>query len=114
MTEDKDDSIFVWNAPSIEKPEFRLYYDELGSIICYSGDKFEGNYIVVDAQTFAEGRYDLRIIDGKVIKNSTHATIVRLTPSDTGTLCAVEDLSVIVAEEDEVEKQYWKLTVYEF
>jgi hypothetical protein len=37
-----------------------------------------------------------------------------LTPSDTGTLCANEDLSVIVAEEDEVEKQYWKLTVYEF
>jgi hypothetical protein len=114
MTADTNDPIFVWNAPSIEKPEFRLYYDELGSIICYSGDKFEGNYIVVDAQTFAEGRYDLRVIDGKVIKNSTHATIVRLTPSDTGTLCATEDLSVIVAEEDEVEKQYWKLTVYEF
>ena len=30
MTEDTNDSIFVWNAPSIEKPEFRLYYDELG------------------------------------------------------------------------------------
>ena len=114
MTEDKDDSIFVWNAPFVEKPEFRLYYDELGNIICYSGDKFEGNYIVIDAQTFAEGRHDLRVIDGKVIKNSSHATIVRLTPGKTGTLCATEDLSVIVAEDDEVEKQYWKLTVYEF
>ena len=114
MTEGKDDSIFVWNAPFVEKPEFRLYYDELGNIICYSGDKFEGNYIVVDAQTFAEGRHDLRVIDGKVIKNSSHATIVRLTPSNTGTLCAVEDLSVIVTDKDEVEKQYWKLTVYEF
>ena len=114
MTEDTDASMFVWNAPVIVKPEFRLYYDDLGSIICYSGDKLEGNYIVIDAQTFAEGRYDLRIIDGKVIKNSTHATIVRLTPSNTGTLCAAEDLSVIVSEEDTVEKQYWKLTVYEF
>jgi len=37
-----------------------------------------------------------------------------LTPSNIGTLCATEDLSVIVAEEDKVEKQYWKLTVYEF
>jgi hypothetical protein len=114
MIEVNDDSMFVWTAPPIEKPEFRLYYDEQGSIICYSGDKLEGNYVVVDALTFAEGRYDLRIIDGKLIKNSTHATIIRLTPSDTGTLCAIEDLSVIVSEEDEVEKQYWKLTVYEF
>ena len=114
MIEDNDESTFVWNAPIVEKPEFRLYYDDLGSIICYSGDKLEGNYVVVDALTFAEGRYDLRIIDGKLIKNSTHATIVRLTPSDTGHLCAAEDLSIIVIEDDDVEKQYWKLTVYEF
>jgi len=115
MIENNDESMFVWNAPTIEKPEFRLYYDDLGSIICYSGDKLqEGNFIVIDAQTFAEARYDLRIIDGRIIKNSSHATIVRLTPSDNGTLCASEDLSVIVSEEDEVEKQYWKLTVYEF
>jgi hypothetical protein len=114
MTENTDDSIFVWNAPIIEKSELRLYYDEQGCVICYSGQQLEGNYVIVDDQTFAEGRYDLRVFDGKLIKNSTHATIVRLTPSISGTLCATEDLSVIVSDQDEVEKQYWKLTVYEF
>jgi hypothetical protein len=114
MIDNKDEHLFVWNAPSIQKPEFRLYYDDLGNIICYTGEKLEGNYIVVDAQTFAEGRYDVRVLDGRIVKDSPNATIVRLTPSDSGHLCASEDLSIILSEDDDVEKRYWKLIAYEF
>jgi hypothetical protein len=114
MIDEKDENLFVWTAPKVEKPEFRLYYDDLGSIICYTCEKAEGNYIVIDAQTFAEGRHDVRVIDGRIIKDSPSATIVRLTPSNSGYLCASEDLSIIVTNDDDVEKKYWKLTVYEF
>jgi hypothetical protein len=114
MIDDEEKYIIIWEPPILEKPEFRLYYDDLGKIICYTGEKLEGNYIVIDALTLAEGRQDVRVIDGRIIKDSPNATIVRLTPSDSGYLCASEDLSIIVTGVDEIEKQYWKLTVYEF
>jgi len=111
---DNNEEMFIWEAPIIEKPEFRLYYDDLGSVICYTGEKtLEGNYIVIDALAFAEGRYDVRVVDGRIIKAAPNATIVRLMPSTEGTLCAAEDSSVIVGEDDDIEKQYWKLVVYE-
>lgn len=114
MIDNTDENLFVWVAPKNEKPEFRLYYDDLGSIICYTCEKLEGNYIVIDALTFAESRHDVRVIDGRIIKDSPNATIVRLTMSDSGYLCAKEDLSIIIATDDDVEQQYWKLTAYEF
>ena len=110
---DNDEEMFIWEVPIIEKPEFRLYFDDLGSVVCYTCEKLEGNYIVIDALAFAEGRYDVRVVEGRVIKDAPNATIIRLIPSTEGTLCAAEDLSVIVNEDDDIEKQYWKLAVYE-
>jgi hypothetical protein len=110
---DNDEEMFIWEVPIIEKPEFRLYFDDLGSVVCYTCEKLEGNYIIIDALAFAEGRYDVRVVEGRVIKDAPNATIIRLIPSTEGTLCAAEDLSVIVNEDDDIEKQYWKLAVYE-
>lgn len=110
---DNNEGMLIWEAPIIEKPEFRLYHDDLGSVICYTCEKLEGNYIVIDALAFAEGRYDVRVVDGRIIKDAPNATIIRLVPSTAGTLCAAEDLSVIVNEDDDIEKQYWNLAVYE-
>jgi dynactin complex subunit len=110
---DNDEEMFIWEVPIIEKPEFRLYFDDLGSVVCYTCEKLEGNYIIIDALAFAEGRYDVRVVEGRVIKDALNATIIRLIPSTEGTLCAAEDLSVIVNEDDDIEKQYWKLAVYE-
>jgi len=116
VTDNTEEYTILWNAPKIEKPEFRLYYDDLGAILFYTCDKITDNenYIIVDAMVFAEARYDIRVIDGRIIKNSSIATIVKLTPSNSGFLCAAEDLSIIVKDTDDIEKKYWKLTVYEF
>jgi hypothetical protein len=114
MIENEENYIIIWEPPVLEKPEFRLYYDDLGKVIFYTGEKLEGKYIVIDALAFAESRQDVRVIDGRIVKDSPNATIVRLTPSDFGHLCATEDLSIIVTNDDAIEKQYWKLTVYEF
>ena len=114
MTTENEEYIVIWEAPVIVPPEFRLYYDDKGKVVCYTCEKLEGNYIVIDAQTFAEGRYDLRVLDGRIIKDSPNSTIVRLTPSNFGYLCAAEDLSIIVSIDDDVQKKYWELIAYEF
>ena len=103
----------IWEPLSVEKPEFRVYYDDTGAVTCYTCEKIPGKYLVVDAQAFAEGRFDLRVLDGKLVKNFSNAVVVRLTKDKEGTRCSVDDISIVVDKDDEVEKQYWKLKVYE-
>lgn len=109
---DIKDEMFIWEPAAIIKPEFRLYYDSTGSIICYTCEKLEGDYIVIDAQTYAESRYDAKVLNGKIVNNFSNAVISRLTKDVEGTLCSKEDISIIV-DSDEVDNQYWKLKVYE-
>ena len=113
MTANKNDYVILWEPPKLEPPEFRLYYDETGKVICYSGDKsMDGNYIVIDTQTFIEGRHDIQVIGGKISRATADAVVYKLMPSDEdGTNCHPEDISIMVDETDE--KQKWKLIVYE-
>jgi hypothetical protein len=109
---DIKEEMFIWEPVAIVKPEFRLYYDDTGAVVCYTCEKLDGNYIVIDAQTYAESRHDLKVLNGKIVKNFSNAVIARLTKDIEGTLCSVEDMSIIV-DNDDVETQYWKLKVYE-
>ena len=51
LEQENQEYIIIWEAPKIEPPEFRLYYDDKGSVITYTCDKIPGNYIVIDAKT---------------------------------------------------------------
>ena len=110
---DQEDYVIIWEAPKLEPPEFRLYYDGKGKVVCYSGDKsLEGNYIVIDAMTFAEARPDVRVIDGKVSRLKAEAVVHKLMPNDTeGIACSNEDISIIVNPIEPHIK--WKLKTYE-
>ena len=111
---EQEDVIILWGAPKAEKPEFRLYYDENGKVLSYCGDRSMpgDNYIVIDAQTFAEGRQDLRIIDGKISKAQPNQVVYKLMPnSSEGVTCHPEDISIIVDDTEENVK--WKLNIYE-
>ena len=110
---DQTEQFIIWEAPKIEKPEFRLYYDENGRVVCYCGDKSAtGNYIVIDTQTFAEARNDIRIIDGKISTVTSNATVHKLMPNSTeGTACDINDISIIVDGTEEHTK--WKMNIYE-
>lgn len=108
----EDDVIIIWEAPKIVPPEFRLYYDDAGKVICYTCEKLEGNYIVIDALTYAQGRPDVRIIDGKISTVSNHCIVSKLMPHPTqGIQCEEEDVSVISVNETETLR--WKLNTYE-
>lgn len=111
--EDNEDYVIIWQAPKIEKPEFRLYYDDKGKVITYTCEKLPGNFIVIDALTYAEARHDLRIIDGKISKVQPNAVVYKLMPSDEGVKCAVEDISILVDDEYNGPTVKWKLNVYE-
>jgi hypothetical protein len=109
-----EEQTIIWEAPKIEAPEFRLYYDSDGNVICYTGDKsIEGdNYIVIDSQTFAECRPDVRVVNGKITKIQPNQVVHKLMPNDIeGISCHTEDISIIVDTSEEHTK--WKLKTYE-
>lgn len=110
---DKDESIFYFEAPKIVPPEFRLYYDEKGHVVTYTCEKLEGNYIVIDALTFAQARPDVRVIDGKISTVQPAMVITKLMPDDNGILCAEEDVSIVVQPNHAGKIQKWNLNIYE-
>ena len=106
------DHIVIYETVEAPKPEFRLYYDDSGKVLFYTCEKPEGNYIVIDAQTYAAGRPDVRVIDGKVSLATPNAVVSKLMPdSNEGQLCLLEDISIIA--DNESNAQRWKLTTYE-
>lgn len=110
-----DDYVIIFEAPKIIPPEFRLYYDETGRVICYTCEKLQGNYIIIDKDTFAESRPDIRVVDGKISKVSHRAVISKLVHSDSGKSCASEDISIIVNDEEyDGDITYWKLETNEY
>lgn len=91
--------------------EFRLYYDDTGKVMCYTCDNLPGNnYIVVDPQTYAEGRTDLRIVDGEIKRASDFVVISKLVQSTNGIECNYEDVCII----DDTGGKKWKIETYEF
>jgi hypothetical protein len=99
----------------MEPPEFRLYYDDKGAVICYTGDKsITGNYIIIDAQTFAAARSDIRVIDGKISTASPKSVVYKLMPNkDEGVECIAEDISIVADNLYTGKKTKWKLNIYE-
>jgi len=107
--------IVIWEQPKMEPPEFRLYYDENGAVVCYTGDKsMTGNYIVIDAQTFAAARPDIRVIDGRLSTAGPKSVVYKLMPnSDDGVDCIAEDISIIADSSYDGKTTKWKLNIYE-
>jgi hypothetical protein len=100
-----EEYVIVWEAPEIVKPEFRLYYDNRGSVLFYTCEKPDGDYIVIDAPTFAEARPDIKVVDGRIVRGGASTLSSRLHLDTEGTLCEIEDVSIIT----EASGQYWKL-----
>jgi len=108
------DYVLVFEAPKIEPPEFRLYYEEqTGKVLFYTCEKPEGKYIVIDSVTFACARQDLRVVDGRLSTVNPALVISRLIPHETGKKCLKEDISIVVEEDNDAEVQHWKLYTYE-
>ena len=116
-TPNSKEVVVIWEAPKIVPPEFRLYYDENGNVICYTCAKLEGNHIIIDAPTFAAARPDIRVINGKISTVQAHAVVSKLMPEPIwkeGQACAAEDISIVVDPTYLGMTMYWKMVSYEY
>lgn len=91
--------------------EFRLYYDDTGKVICYTCDKLPNNdnYIVIDKETYAATNPNVRVIDGKIVPETSMVFVSRLVESDVGVCCEPDDICIIVEQ-----GTHWKMETYEF
>ncbi len=92
--------------------EFRLYYDEAGKVVAYSCGDVEGyDYIVIDASTYAETNPNVRVIDGKIQRDSDMYVTSKLVETDNGVMCEPDDVCVLT--DSSLNKQ-WKIEINEF
>lgn len=90
--------------------ECRLYYDDTGRVLFYATEQLDGKYLVVTKEQYAEGRYDITIINGE-IKYPVNKVYRKLVPSTTGTATLRNDVAII--SNTETDSQFWKVKIYE-
>lgn len=92
-------------------PEFRLYYNDTGQVLFYTCDKLDGNYIVIDSDSYFQSRFDIKIIDGKMVSIYDKQIVTKLVPSDdVGATCHPNDISIIY---NGIDAKKWRVKVNE-
>jgi hypothetical protein len=80
------------------KLEFRLYYDGEGNPVTYTSEDLSGDYLVVDQDTYAQGRYDIRIINREIVPLNDFTIYNKMVPADSGTACNPNNALLIEPE----------------
>ena len=83
---------------------YRLYYDDAGLPLFYSHEDLPGKYIEVTPEQFALQDRAVNVVDGKIVRRRT-ARMTKLVPADSGTLCHINDVTVVVNDQP---GQNWK------
>lgn len=92
--------------------EFRLYYDDAGKVVSYSCCDVQGyDYIVIDSQTYAESNPFVKVIDGKICKDSDFMVVSTMVMSDNGVSCEPDDICVLTMNDNSIN---WKVETNEF
>jgi hypothetical protein len=88
-----------WQAEPqvVHVPLYRLYYDDRGYPLCYSGDDIPGNYIDVELDVFHRALTNVRVIDGKLKIFEHQHVFNKLIPNTVqGTACDPTNVCIIV------------------
>ena len=89
----------ILHAPVETKPIFyRLYYNDDGTLLCYSMEDLPGNYIEIDAETFNRRPSNIRIVDGKLKEIKLASLVKKLVPGTEGIPCHPDDICIVVKE----------------
>ena len=84
---------FKWPDPP--KIFWRLYHDDQGRPLFYSMEDLPGNYIDIDAETFAMSPGNVRVVNGQLTYTDTK-TYNKLVPNGQGTPCAPNNVCIVV------------------
>lgn len=100
MSTTTDNFWAAWALPTVESAPvfYRLYHDDRGYPLFYSMENLPGNYIEIDQETYAQSSSKVRVVNGKLTKNTLSAT-AKLKPSDTGTACHPSDVCIVVSND---------------
>lgn len=91
--------------------EFRAYYNVDGSIITYTTEDLQGDYVVITGEQYAEARPDARVIDGLLTYTHRISHVAKLVKNKiSGVKTSKYDMSVI---SDEPDAQYYITKAYE-
>lgn len=77
---------------------WRMYYNDDGSLICYSMEELPHNYIEIDAHLYHQGPLNVRVVNG-AIRYIHRESSRKLIPGETGTTCHPDDILVVVNNE---------------
>ena len=75
---------------------FRLYYNSDGTVDQYSMEDLPGDWIPVDAPTFHAGRYDVRVVKGKIVPPHTVIFKYHRAESPTETTIATDPDDILL------------------
>jgi hypothetical protein len=104
----------IFPVPIINPPEYRLYYDDNGRVICYTNKVLDGNFIHVDVLTYHASRLDIRVVNGVIVKHHDRVYVTKQTISDVGTRCCIEDINIIVPDSYTGDTNTWNAKTHEF
>ena len=94
--------------------EPRVYYDDKGKIICYTCEELDGNYIVIDVQTYAIADPKMVVVKGELVRQDEYLILRKLQPSDSGIKCAKENVAIVVPDNYNGKTITWELKEYEY
>jgi hypothetical protein len=90
----------------VKPVQYRLYYSDAGDPLFYSHEDLPGKYIDITPEQFALQDRSVTVVDGKLVRQRT-VRMSKLVPAESGTLCHVQDVTVVVTDQP---GQYWKKT----
>lgn len=99
-----DEFVAIWVA-SEPRPKpifFRLYYNESGDPVSYSMEDLPGNYIDIDAEAFRLANPNVKVVDGKIVEIVRRRPNAKLQPTEQGTPCHPQDVSVVSTQEPNI------------
>jgi hypothetical protein len=112
MTEQDIEDLFnsIENIMPIQI-EYRAYYNKNGSIITYTTESIEGQYIVITAEQYTEARPDARVINDQFVYTHRRSHVFKLVKNKLdGTKTNKYDISVI---QDDNDSTYYITHAYE-
>jgi hypothetical protein len=106
----------AWEPDPPKPVFFRLYYNESGNPTFYTMEDLPGNYIEIDAATFARASPTVRVVNGKLVElpRQQITKLVPVSDSIDGVACDPRNVAVVVDNTQPlVPYTKWSLKTYE-